>query len=225
MAKKKNDVPKRANDEVRQLMLQYFYDRNENATSEMGKKGSAIKISDIKKELRALHQMTQQEVQRNLTYLISEGWVEKQEIKKEIRAMGGTIIPSVTAYYQVTSAGIDRIDGGSEFTMPKFHGVNIHAIGQNIITLGDGNQINAQFSDLGQALVELRDAITHSDMPETDKLAFVADIETIQSQLAKPHPNSGIVSAAWESVKAASTIEGCASLVLRIGALIAALAG
>ena len=42
------------NDEIRMQILQYFYDRNKNATSQYGKKGSAVKIRDVKKELKAL---------------------------------------------------------------------------------------------------------------------------------------------------------------------------
>ena len=210
---KKTLPPQRTNDEIRQIMLQYFYDRNNNATSGMGKKGSAIKISDVKKNLKTLHHLTQQEVQSNLTYLISEGWVEEKVVEKEFRTKAGTVQPSRTIFYQITAPGIDKIEGESEFTMPKFRGVNINATGQNIITLGDGNQINAQFSDLGQALVELRDAITRSDASEQDKLAYVADIDTIQSQLAKPQPNTGIVAAAWQTVKCAASINGCVALV------------
>ncbi len=36
------------NDLIRKQILQYFYDRNAGATSKMGKKGSSIKISDVK---------------------------------------------------------------------------------------------------------------------------------------------------------------------------------
>ena len=61
-------------------MLQYFYDRNKNATSARGKKGSAVKISDVKKELKTANGLTQQEVQSNLTYLISQGWVEEDTV-------------------------------------------------------------------------------------------------------------------------------------------------
>jgi hypothetical protein len=46
--------------------------------------------------------------------------------------------------------------------MPKFHGIKIEATGQNIITLGDGNQIDAQFGDLGKALADVREGITKS---------------------------------------------------------------
>ncbi len=58
------DLP---NNEIRRIMLQYFYDRNKNATSARGKKGSAVKISDLKRQLKASHFLTQFEVQSNLT--------------------------------------------------------------------------------------------------------------------------------------------------------------
>lgn len=204
-------------------MLRYFYARNKNATSMMGKKGSAAKISIIKKELKEQRSLAQQEVQSNLSYLISQCWVHEKEVQKQIRAAGGTLIPSTTKYYQITAAGIDKIEGPGEFTMPKFQGININATGQNIITLGDGNQINAQFSDLGQTLAELRNTITKSTAPEVDKMTLVADIDTIQSQLAKPQPSKNILKAAWESVQAAATIDGCAPLVGKVGQLIAGL--
>ena len=65
-------------------MLQYFYDRNKYSTSARGKKGSAVKISDIKKELKTANSLTQQEVQSNLTYLISQGWVEEDTVDRDV---------------------------------------------------------------------------------------------------------------------------------------------
>lgn len=225
MAKGKQPQPTRSNDEIRTLMLRYFYNRNKNSTRTMGKKGSAVKITDVKAELKAQHGLTQQEVQSNLTYLLSEGWVEEKQVQKQFRAKGGSVIPSVTNFYQITARGIDKIEGPGDFTMPKFHGIKIEATGQNIITLGDGNQIDAQFSELGQALVELREAVTKSSVPEDQKMGFVADIETVQSQLAKPQPNRSIVAAAWESIKAAAAIDGCAALIHKVGMLVAPFLG
>lgn len=220
MAKQKAGRVPPTNTEIRRIMLEYFYDRNRNATSSRGKKGSAVKISDVKKELKAANGLTQQEVQSNLTYLISQGWVEEDSVEKSFTAPSGTVIPSSTSFYKITAAGIDKIDGPGEFTMPKFQGINIQATGQNIITLGDGNQINAQFSELGKELVELRETITKSDAPEQEKMSLIADIDTIESQLAKPQPNRGIIAAAWETVKGAASIGGCADLVQRVGGLI-----
>src|SRR5262249_15589043 len=101
-------APGRTNDEIRRVILQYFYDRNRNATSARGKKGSAVKISDVKRELKATHGLTQQEVQSNLTYLISQGWVEEDTVEKSFTAPSGTVVPSSTSYYKITAAGIDK---------------------------------------------------------------------------------------------------------------------
>ena len=215
----KHRVPP-TNTEIRRIMLQYFYDRNKNATSTRGKKGSAVKISDVRKDLNANHGLTQQEVLSNLTYLLSQGWVEEDKIEKSFTAPGGTVIPSTTSFYRITAAGIDKIEGPGEFTMSKFHDIKIEATGQNIITVGDGNQVNAKFSDLAEALAELRDAVTRSDTAEAEKMSIVVDIETIQTQLANPEPNRGIIKAAWEGVKAAAAINGCATLVTKVVGLL-----
>jgi len=220
MAKKQVRQPL-TNNEIRTLVLQYFYDRNRNATSTRGKKGSSVKISDVKRELKASHELTQQEVQSNLTYLISQGWVKEDVIEKSYTAPGGTVIPSTTHFFTITAPGIDKIEGPGEFTMPKFHGIKIEATGQNIITLGDGNQVNAKFGELGQSLSELRDAVTSSAVQESKKLELAADIDTIQSQLAKPEPNQTIIKAAWEAVKGAAAINGCTVLVHKIAGLLA----
>lgn len=220
MAKSKEARQPLTNNEIRKLMLQYFYDRNSNATSSRGKKGSSVKISDVKRELKASHGLTQQEVQSNLTYLISQGWVEKDTVEKSYTAPSGTVIPSTTDFYTITAAGIDKIEGPGEFTMPKFHGIKIEATGQNIITLGDGNQIDAKFGELGQSLADLRDAITGSQAPESSKLELVADIDTIQSQLAKPEPNPTIIQSAWATVKGAAAINGCTALVTKVASLL-----
>ena len=220
MATKKEARQPLTNNEIRTIMLQYFYDRNKNATSSRGKKGSSVKISDVKRELKASHSLAQQEVQSNLTYLISQGWVKEDAIEKSYTAPGGTIIPSTTNFYTITAAGIDKIEGPGEFTMPKFHDIKIDATGQNIITLGDGNQIDAKFGDLGQSLAQLRTAITASQVEESTKLELVADIDTIQSQLAKPEPNPTIIKSAWEVVKGAAAINGCTALVAKVAGLL-----
>jgi hypothetical protein len=54
-------------------------------------------------------------------------------------------------------------------------------------------------------------------------MGFVADVDTIQSQLAKPAPNRRILKAAWEGIKSASALEGCATLVQRVSGLIVGL--
>src|SRR5580692_5603343 len=98
MAKTKTTAPAKTNTEVRDILLRYFYDRNRNATSARGKKGSAVKISDLKRELKALYDLTQQQVQSNLTYLLSQGWVEEVTVEKEFQTPRGTVMPVVTSF-------------------------------------------------------------------------------------------------------------------------------
>jgi len=220
MAKKKIAQPSRSNEEVRGLLLQYFYDRNQNATSARGKKGSSVKISDVKKELKASHELTQQEVQRNLTYLLSEQWVNEEKIEKSYRTPTGTLVPSTTNFYKITAASIDKIEGPGEFTMEKQHAIKIEATRRNIITVGDGNTVKVNFGNVTNALSELKEAIAASPASEEDKLNYVTDIETIQSQLAKPTPNKSIIEAAWNFIKGAASINGCVTLLDKVKASI-----
>jgi hypothetical protein len=45
---------------------------------------------------------------------------------------------------------------------------------------------------------------------------LVADIETVQLQLAKPIPNRGIISTAWSAIKGAAVIAECIPLAERV---------
>jgi hypothetical protein len=201
MAKAK--TPARTDTEIREILLRYFYDRNHHAKSAMSdKSGAAVKISVVNRELKESRSLARDEIRRNLTYLISEGWVEEIQVTKNVPLKSGTIIPQATSYYRITSSGIDKIDGPGEFTMPKFHGINIEATGQNIITIGDGNQIDAKFEGVGNTLAAFKDAVRGAkDLSEATKLAIVADVESMQAQLAKPEPTRPVLRAIWAGVE------------------------
>jgi len=221
IGKKGLGQPARSNNEIRRIMLRYFYDRNQTATSARGKRGYAVKISDIRKELKASHNLSQQEVMSNLNYLLSQGWVEEDKVEKSVPLRTGTVVPQSTSFYKITAPGIDKIEGPGEFTMDKFKGIKIDAIGRNIITVGDGNQVNAKFEDAAAALVDLKHALLESTaISETQKLDVVADIDSIQSQLAKEKPNRTVIQGAWEAVKKLDTVLGLADKVGKVAALL-----
>ncbi len=212
------------NDRIRQQMLQYFYDRNSGATSRFGKRDSAVKISDAKRDLKTRHGLSQQQVMSNLTYLIDRGWVKTIEIEKTVRVSGGTV-PSTVTWYEIAAHGIDKIEGGSEF-QPKerYPGINITATGGNVITLGDGNVVNAQFSTLHHELNELKEVVAASpSLSEAQKLDIVVDIESIKDQLAKPGPNKTMIGALWSGIKAVATTGGFVQAVQKVQPLISAL--
>lgn len=219
--------PPNPNDAIRRQILRYFYERNESATSIYGKKGSAVKISDVKRELKQAHALTQQQVVSNLNYLLDRGWVKELKIEKEVKLRGGTTtVPSITSFYEITAIGIDRIEGGSEFEMRERYGdINVNATGANVITLGDGNIVNAKFNDLRMELDELKRQVVASDLSDEQKLETAVDIETIKDQLAKRDPDSVVARTLWSRVEKAALLAGLAEFAANVGHLMAPLLG
>ena len=221
VTKKLKPVPF-SDDQIRQIMLEYFFERNKKSKSRIGKKfGAAATISVIRTELKASHGLTAQEIQSNLTYLLSQGWVEVLSITKSFQTKMGNLNPSTTNHYIITAPGIDKISGPSEFTRDRFQGIKIEATGQNIITLGDGNQVNARFQEIGEGLSELRKVIKSSgELDEITKLDLVADVDSLQDQLAKPNPNKTVVASLWEGIHKAASIAGLSQALVKIAPLI-----
>lgn len=102
------------NDEIRKQILRYFYERNDSATSKFGKKGSAAKISDVKRELKERFGLSRAQVMSNLNYLIDQGWVKTLNIEKTVTVKGGTI-PSTVTWYEIAALGIDAFEDASDF--------------------------------------------------------------------------------------------------------------
>jgi hypothetical protein len=211
------------NDEIRQQMLEYFYRRNSKATSKFGVKGSAVKISDVKAQLKELYGMTQQQVMANLTYLTDRGWVKQVDQEKTVTTRRGTTIPSVVTYFEISAEGIDKMEGESEFQpRERYPGINIQATGSNVISLGDGNVLNVEYRQLFNELNELKEAITaSSDLSDQEKLDFAADIESLKDQLAKVKPNKHVVRELWSGIEKVATVSGLAQTVATVAPHIA----
>jgi hypothetical protein len=214
------------NDAVRKQILQYFYDRNRAAKSQRGKKGSAVKISDAKRELKIKYGLKQEDVISNLNYLMDRGWVNKTEVQKTVNVRGGTI-PSTVTWYQISARGTDKLEGGSQFEPEeRYRGINITATGTNVITLGDGNVVNAKFSELREQLDELKaDISSCSALEEKQKLDLTADIETVKDQLAKENPDKTIVAQLWSSIDRLASLAGLADAIHKVWPYIQPLIG
>ncbi len=232
LTKKEGHLPARkvtqttlTNDQIRDIILRYLYRRNQNATSRRGKgTGSAVTISVMRADLKASDGLTVQQIHSNLTYLESQGWVKDQPVTKSFATGTGAVIPSETSYFIITAAGIDRIGGLSVFTRDRFEGIKIEATGQNIITLGDGNQVNAQFQALGESLSDLRRAIKESNkLTEPEKVDLVVDVDTLQTQLGRTTPNRELIARLWDDINRAASLAGLADTAMKVGGLIAGL--
>lgn len=205
--------------------MTWFYERNANATSARGKKGSCVKTSDVKKGLKETYGMKPAEVVSNLTYLIDKGWINENTIEKTFQTKGGNSYPASTMWYQISSAGIDKIEGESEFkSNHRYSGINITATGKNIVTLGDGNVIHANNQDLGNELLDLKHQIAESGkLSDEEKLDATIDIETLRDQLGKEKPDKTILAHLWTRIEQVATMNDFSEAVAKIGPLIAGL--
>lgn len=201
MAKKQKTI--RSDDEIRSIVLRYFYDRNQLARSPRSDKtGAAAKISVVNRELKSSHGMSQNEIRRNLTYLLSEGWIDEDPVERTFRLPSGVAQTQVTAHYIITASGIDKVAGESEFTKPKLAGVNIEATGQNVITIGDNNVVDARFSGVASQLADLKAKVQgSSEIDDHSKVNLIADLGSMQEQLVRKQPDRPVLMILWDNVK------------------------
>ncbi len=214
-----------SNDQKRNQILRWFYDRNANASSARGKSGASVKISDVKRSLKEQHALKAPDVVSNLTYLIDKGWINEEQIEKRFKTKMGTLVPQTTTFYRISSAGIDKIEGESEFKANhRYSGINITASGQNVVTLGDGNVINVAHKQLDSELQSLKHSIvTSTELDEVEKLDTSVDIETLRDQLAKAKPDKTILGHLWNRIEQVATINDFTEAVSKVSPLISAL--
>lgn len=111
--------------------------------------------------------------------------------------------------------------GGSIFIQAE----NFNLAGGGRISADGGNYIVHQneltnFGTINQTVTEtinnitkLTQAVSRSDLKETEKRQLIGDIETIKAQIIKPKPDKTILQKAWDAVQIASTIGGAAQLL------------
>lgn len=95
------------------------------------------------------------------------------------------------------------------------------ATGTNLITLGDGNVVNARFSELREHLDELKAQITSSSgLGEKEKFDVVVDIESVKDQLAKESPDRNILGQLWQNIDRVAKLAGMVEAVHKVWPLI-----
>jgi hypothetical protein len=212
---------KRTDDEIRELILKDLYEVHKNARS---LKTARKSISELKRQLKQ-HGLSEKEIVSNLDYLISAGWVKVEQEVFEFRTPKGFIRKNEKQYFKISDAGINYFEGASRFQKieKSFSGINVTNIG-GVTVLGDSNIIvNKSYVDLYKELSLLSDIIRKSEqLTDTDKLNYVAEIETIKSQLMKPKPDKNIIKQAWEKLKSLATVAGIAAFFERAAKLIGA---
>jgi hypothetical protein len=206
-------------DEIREAILGYLYNIHRRARS---LKSARVSISQLKRSLKNLG-LKEQEIVRNLDYLIQSGWVNIENEEVTFKTSMGFIRKRPKQYYKISDVGIDYFEGTSKFqrVSKSFSGININNV-QGVTIIRDQNVVvNTQCLDLYKGLSLLSDAIRRSaQLSDKEKLEYTAEIETIKDQLAKPSPDKNIIQLAWEKLKPLATVSGVMSFFKQVAELI-----
>lgn len=210
-------------DEIRNIILNYLYSVHIKARS---RKSSRVSKSKIKKDLKQKG-LKQQEIVRNLEFLIQGKWVKIETEESEFTTPSGFVKKQVKEYYRISDAGITFIEGASIFqnVEKSTSGINITNV-HGVTVIGNQNiAVNSEYIDLYRALSLLSDAVRKSGhLSDEEKLNYTQDIETIKDQASKPSPDKNIIKMAWEKLKPLATVSGIVSFFAQAAALIAHLA-
>ena len=99
--------------------------------------------------------------------------------------------------------------------------VNITNV-QGVTVVGDGNLVNAEFTELARAVDDLDEAIADSQqLTDEQKLDAAGDISAIRAQVAKKNPNASAIRGAWEGLKTLPVLGNAAEAVVKVGNLLA----
>jgi len=220
MAKRKLEIDQ---DEIREIILKFFYEVYKKASSP---KKMKLNISEVKKKLKEKG-LDSKQIIPNLDYLIQTGYIVKEEETYQVKR-GNNIFTSKKTFYKASDKTINHFEGPSKFQKldSSLSGINISNVGNvTTIVVGDKNVVsNTQYIDLYKTLDILAAEIRKSEsINDRDKLNFMAEIETIKSQLMKPIPDKSIIKKVWERLKPLSTISGIASFFQQVSGLIGSL--
>jgi hypothetical protein len=208
-----------ANDDRRDKILRFLYDRHRAAK---GITAIPIGILDLRREMKSRYGMKQQDVASNLDYLIQVGWVRPEVMSRSFVTPGGMVLPREQTKYKISEIGINHLEAASMFKRPQAASqVNITNV-QGVTVVGDGNVVNAKFTDLSTALDELDQAIANSrQLSDEQKLDAAGDISTIRAQVAKKNPDPSLIRGAWEGLKAFPVLGNAADAITKVGNLVA----
>jgi DNA-binding PadR family transcriptional regulator len=198
-----------SDEQVREEILKFLYMVRNKARS---LSSIATTITKIKKELKPLG-ITQNQIVKNLDFLVQNGWVIKVIEKRIYKSPKGFEFPSEKKLYKLSDAGINYFEGPSRFTTTsRFAGININNV-SGIVILGDNNIVRSEYVDLFKKLEQLENAVKlNNQLTTEDKLSVQADIQVIKDQLIKANPDKNIIQRAKESISFLGSIPGVMEL-------------
>jgi hypothetical protein len=205
-------------DQKRDAILRFLYERHK---SSRGIAKIPIGIRDLQSEMKERAGMSQQDVASNLDYLVQVGWAKEVAKERTFKTSRGMEVSQEQIKYKISDVGINHLEGATVFKRPEAsRHVNITNV-KGVTIVGDGNVVNASFTDLARALDDLDAAVAESPaVPDEVKVDVAGDLTTIRGQIAKAAPNKSIVAAAWKSLSRLADVATLGELIVKVGLLL-----
>lgn len=189
-------------DYIREKILETLYRIHNKAR---GKTSLFVGIRELTQEVKKdLPKIKENEVFSNTRFLIENGFVKEEAVENYFANKFGNSKPSYK--YCLSREGLAYFEQGSKFDKSNvFAGIgDITGNGNNIIIGNQGsitNIANAQYQE-GHRLAEgLRRRVNAlGELTDEQKISVQSDIGTIQSQLGKPDPDTGILQKAKQNL-------------------------
>lgn len=201
-------------DACRDAIIKFLYHHQKKSR---GMRASGLLFTKIRSAMKDLG-YKQPEVVAALNYLKDTEWITEETRSRQYRTPQGTVRENERTTYRISAAGVARVEGASVFepAATKFTGINISQV-VGVVSVGDGNVVNAQVTDVARSVEALASAVEKSaEISETEKLSASADLLALRAQLAKPEPTKPVVQQIWESLKFLADVHSVAALFMLV---------
>lgn len=156
------------------------------------------------------------EIRSDVDFLVGQRFIQKKN--ERVGKMSSEKI-------KISSKGISLFEN-TKYSSKPFSPIQLQG-GNNVIILGDNNDIGHIEQIQGESITELNNLIAKikfSDFSSEEKMNLIGDIETLKGQLLKNNPSNTLINTAWTMIKSGLSLGADASgfqdLVGKIGKLL-----
>lgn len=156
------------------------------------------------------------EIRSDIDFLVGQKFIQRNT-KRAGKMSSETI--------KISSKGISLFED-TKYSSKPFSPIQLQG-GNNVIILGDNNDIGHIKQTQGESIAELNNLIAKikfSGFSSEEKMNLIGDIETLKGQLLKSNPTNSLMSSAWNSIKLGLSLGADASgfhdLIEKIGKLL-----
>lgn len=202
-------VPSEGRDNfVRDRILRFLFQKRSRRTK-------GFKTTEIEKALKP-EGVRAGEVRANLSYLMDNEWVVREEFERTIRTKHGTTQNATDTRYRISAKGVDLINGqGSPYSQNKgkYAAIHIENVSGTVI-LGDQNVVSAHAVDVVRPLENLAKAVEGSpNLSDEEKHDYLSELATLRAAVTKREPNKTVIGAVVKALEPLANVATIASFV------------